>query len=69
MNFVGVCIKGVRSPRSRGSKSHYARSWSHLADVSRGEVFAICVDLSYKNEVFYLLLGIFPESEVSEVFL
>lgn len=64
MNFAGVTIKGVRPPSSCVSKSHL-----DLADVSSGEVFAICVGLSYKNEVFYLFLGVFPESEVSEVFL
>ena len=67
--LCGGLYQGCETPSYCGSKSHYMRSWRHLAGVSRGEAFAICVGISYKNEVFYLFLDIFPEPEVSEVFL
>lgn len=37
--------------------------------VSKCEVSDVWVGLSYKTELFYLFLGIFPESELSKVFL
>lgn len=40
-----------------------------FGDVSRCEVSDVRVGLHYKNEAFYLFLGIFPESELSELFL
>lgn len=66
---MGVSVKGVRPHRSCRSKSHHMKSLSHLVDVSTCEVSDVYVGLSYKNEVFYLFLGILPESRVSEVFL
>lgn len=68
LNFVGVSVKGVRCHSYCGSKSHHMRSLSCLAYVPICEVSDVCVGLSHRPEVFDLFQGVFPESEVSEVF-
>lgn len=67
--FVRVSIKGMRPHITCESKPHHMKSLSHLVGVSKCEVSDVWVGLSYKTELFYLFLGIFPESELSKVFL
>lgn len=66
LNFVRVPVKGVSPHNSCGSKHEI---FEPFGDVSRCEVSDVRVGLHYKNEAFYLFLGIFPESELSELFL
>lgn len=69
MNFVRGFVKGVRPHSCCVSKACHMRALCHVADVFRCEVSDILVGLSYKNGAFYLFLSVFPEYELSEVFL